>query len=403
MRSAALLQRHLRSARLTHYRNALRERVLRLRQNALAGLGILGVFALPFLMIVFFPANTLLNNSPPGVTLAAVFGLQVLSWGLVVLQSEALKHPAAERTLEGWGMTRSTARRLDLELLLLANAPLWLITLPWLVWHLIEVGSVIAMLDGLKLAAPLYLAVQCERMWLYYGRVPWVPLVAGNLVCVLVVLLYPIVDSPAAAMGMAVIPVVMGTLDRESTHDGTRSSRQPGARRKWLMSRWPWLGIPLLMLLQRQSRAQLWRVVAVMGFGGAVICALARLPYPYGTLLLLISVFVVIYVINGLFYFFDERNQCAASLLANWGMDARSLRRRSFRAVVWADVVLLSLLLLIAIPVSGIGLPSAILVLVSAMAYVPIVYWISVKSRDNVLAWSILAFFPACMAALMVG
>ena len=134
--------RQLRKARLTHYRSALFERAARLRQNALAGIGILGTFALPFLMIVFFPANTLLKASPIGVTLAAVFGLQAVSWGLILLQAGALRHARAEQLLESWGLTSSMARRLDLELLLLANVLVWLITLPWLVWHWYQATSV---------------------------------------------------------------------------------------------------------------------------------------------------------------------------------------------------------------------------------------------------------------------
>lgn len=400
--TAGSVYRQLRRARLTHYRGTLLERAARLRQNALAGIGILGTFALPFLMIVFFPANTLLKPSPLGVTLAAVFGLQAVSWGLILLQAEALRHSQGEQLLESWGLTLSKARRLDLELLLLANMLVWLITLPWLAWHWYQATSVSALLDGLKLAAPLYLAVKGQGIWLASGRVPWAAIAAGNLACVVVLALYTLSDSSLALLGIAGLPAVIGLVGLMPMRHAAGRYTRPARTRDWLVARHPWLCIHLLMLVQPRSRAQLWRLVAALALGVATVFAVEGLAYPYGLLLLLTSLFIAIYVVNGLFYCFDEGNRCATALLASWGMDARSVRRRSFETVMWVQGGLLTLLLGIGIPKSDISLSSAILAIICAIVYVPTLFFISVRSRDNGLAWSILAFFPAFMAALMV-
>ena len=241
-----------------------------------------------------------------------------------------------------------------------------------------------------------------QGIWLASGRVPWANIVAGNLACFVVMLLYTLFDSSLALLGIAGLPAVIGIVGLIPTRHAAGRLSKPAKIRDWLMARQPWLCVHLLMLVQPRSRAQLWRLVAAMALGVAAVFAVEVLAYPYGLLLLLVSLFISIYVVNGLFYCFDEGNRCATALLASWRMDARSVRRRSFETVMWIQGGLLTLLLGLGIPRADISLASAMLAIVCAVVYVPTLFFISVRSRDNGLAWSILAFFPAFMAALMV-
>jgi hypothetical protein len=185
------LYRQLRSLRIRHFRINLHERTIRLRQNSLIIAGLLSTVLIPLLMLAFMPANIFLRNTefPGSLQMAAL--IQLLSWSIVLLQATALAHGPTERYLDTWPLNRDLRKKLDINILLLANHLLWLVTVPVLIWYLAVTANwsgnwpenwAGALLAGFKFVILLYFILVLQLRYLERQSMPWLGLFVANSV-----------------------------------------------------------------------------------------------------------------------------------------------------------------------------------------------------------------------------
>ncbi len=401
---AASLYAGLRAARSRHYRNTLIERAMRMRQNALVAAGVLGMVLLPVMMIVFVPANRLLRSNQALSVLYAALFLQALSWTLLLIQHGALSHRPSERFLGSWPIERALRHKLNLRMLVVANHLLWLVTLPSLIWFLYTADDrAVALLHSLKLIVLLYLAIGLQLRQMTTGLVPWLHFFIVHLVFFGGLVVAERSAAPLSYLLLLLAPAALHIVPTPARRValGHRRPMLPAVRAR-LMRRLPWAGLHALMLGAPNAQPQYWRVLAAVGAVAASPYVFEYLPKPYAFLALMALLFGVIYIINGLYYFFAECHRKAQPLLDSWGISRSTLLRQNLLVFTTADSLLVLFMLTNALAAGHIDAVQGVFAIACAVIYVPLLFLISIKSPDNVLSYSLLAYFPACIAALML-
>jgi len=390
---------------MRYYRSTLAGRALRMRQNLLVAAGLLGAVLLPFITVTFLPTLHLLRSNEAITSFYAVAFLQAMSWALIVLQSDALAHPPSEHLINTWPVPRATRMKLDLHMMLIGNHLLWLITLPALAWFLFTNGDMTqAGLNSLKLIVALGMIVPLQVRTLGTGQVPALRLLTANLLyfCALVL----VQETKNDLAHLALLFALLSILAWPSIPTRRKAFHQRRTNMSWrkrVTTRAPWIGLYLLMVISPAARSQLWRFIAAIAIVAASGPAVANASRQNALLILTVMVFALIYLVNGLYYHFDKCHQQALPLLRSWGVTRRALLKLDLLVFAYINTVLLSVLLCSVLPMTQVNVWHALFLIGCSVTYLPVLLLIAIRSPENVLAYSVLAYFPVCVAALKLA
>ena len=404
----ASVYRSLRNIRIRHFLESLRERSRRLRQNTLVTSGLLGVVLLPFLMLAFMPANILLQRDSIQDGFGSAVLIQFLSWFIFLSQRDALAHRRGEYYLASWPVSTATRNRVNLMIVLLANHLLWLITIPSLAWFLVMhvAGNeqwLTKAVASLKLLVVLHFTIILQIRYLEHWSIPWLKLLVANLWLFLTLALVKLLDNPLAVCALLALPFIMRNLPELPAGHASRLANKASTTLRAQMTRLsPWHALFVLMLSTDQGQPHRWRILVSALTAGTSGFLISGLSSPYLFLALTVIICAVIYTINSLYYYFNECHQESRMLLESWGMSASRLGRRNQELFLVADILLIAPVLAHALIRGYINSGQALFAGLCTLIYIPLIFFISVRARENVLAYSMLAFVPAWLGALMI-
>lgn len=372
---------------------------MRLRQSAIAWIGMM-YMALPALVILFFPAYQLLEAASAEDEAWWWFVLSAFSWCLVLLQKETLQVVDVERYLDSLAISQGMRVAHDLLLVVIANHLFWLFCLPAVAFFIVSHGVTWALL---KLAALMALLPLSQVLLVRRRQIPWlVLLLTGGAVLILLLARQWIeFDAIYAALLCLPIALLFACLNPSFTVPRTPRRRWRGARLV-IGRRAPWIVLYMLIFSRSGSGPTGLRLVAAVLLAGMTHRVGIVLFAEYQVLWLMLMLFAIHYLINGLaFTLFDAHRQ-ADLLVRSWPVSDRWTLTRDAAAVAVFQICFASLVI-----VSGWildYLPGEVWLFCSAfsLVYAPLLFVLATVSPKNVLSYSTLSLLPCFVLVLVL-